>query len=585
LDLVHPRAGTWALASPAPVTWSDGRIGVTGFVWQSGASRFTLDGDWSTRGPWRLDSSLEDVQLAVFEPMLPPRLRLEGPLRGKATIRATEDRRLYADVDLIPGPGNILHHTSSGQWVSTRFENALLRVTADGSRVQSTARADFVNVGTLRGELGWPAYATTEEERLLDGSLELHMSDLAMLQGLTFELGSTAGTLDADLRIAGTFERPSLYGPVSVRNASANIPRYGLELRELNARATGTQDGRLSIDGSFRSGPGQLTFDGTAALRAGGKPVARLTLRGDRVQAMNTRDAEFVASPDLQLALDGNRLNIIGQVTIPEGEIKVGPEDKRGIVRPSEDVTYAGADTLETGPLEIHSSVRLILGKDVVVRGFGLEVKPTGSVLAVEEPGLPMLGTGRLDIADGTYTIYGQALEVEDGSLIFGGGPVTNPAVRARASRRAPDGVVAGFMVSGTVQRPDVRVFSEPPMGQSEALSYILFGKPIQSGYLTEGQMASSLATALGPGANLLAQGVASEIGIEQVQVQVGSSLENTSVRLGTHLSSRLFVSYGMDVFESESSIQVRYILNRVFTIEAETANENRVDVLYTIEP
>lgn len=350
-------------------------------------------------------------------------------------------------------------------------------------------------------------------------------------------------------------------------------------------RAVGNADGRLDVSGSLRSGPGRLTFDGRAALGAAGKPMARLHLRGDRVQAMNTRDAQFLASPDLRLALDGNRLNVVGQVTIPEGEIEVGQEDRRGVVRPSEDVTFSKSDTLDTGPLEVHSSVRVILGKNVVVRGFGLEVKPTGSVLAVEEPGLPMLGTGQLEIEAGTYTIYGQALDVEQGTLIFGGGPITNPAVRARASRTAPDGVVAGFVVRGTVTRPDVRVFSEPPMGDSEALSYILFGKPIERGYLSEGQMASTLATTLGAGTNLLAQGAASELGIEEAQIQVGNSIEETSVRLGTKISPRLYVSYGMDVFDAQSSIQLRYILNRVFTIEAETSNQNRVDILYSIEP
>ena len=586
LDLIHPRAGTWRLASPAPLVWEDRRLELSGFDWRSGAARLTVDADWSPRGPWSLDADVAQVDLALLEPALPPRLRLQGILRGHATANRGEDGRIFADIDLVPGPGNILHHTATGQWVPTRYENARFRVVADGTRVQSTLATDLVNTGTVRGSLGMPAHAVMDLADVpIDGALNVHLSSLAMLQGFTFELGSTAGALDADLRIGGTLQRPSLYGPVSLRDASANLPRYGLAIRELNARAVGNENGRLDVTGSMRSGPGQMSFEGTAAAGPGGKPMARLTLKGDRFQAMNTGEMEFLASPDLRVAVDGNRLNVTGEVTIPEGEIEVGPEDKRGVVRPSEDVTFAGSDTLQTGPLEIYSNIRVILGEDVVVRGFGLEVKPTGSVRAVEEPGLPMLGTGRLEIEDGTYTIYGQALDVEDGSLIFGGGPITNPAVRARASRRAPDGVVAGFDVRGTVMRPDVRIFSEPPMGQSEALSYILFGKPIERGYLSEGQIASTLATTLGAGTNLLAQGVASEIGIEQAQIQVGNSLEETSVRLGTRISPRLYLSYGMDVFEAESSIQLRYILNRVFTIEAETSDQNRVDVLYTIEP
>jgi translocation and assembly module TamB len=144
---------------------------------------------------------------------------------------------------------------------------------------------------------------------------------------------------------------------------------------------------------------------------------------------------------------------------------------------------------------------------------------------------------------------------------------------------------VAGFLVRGTVLRPDVSVFSEPAMGQSQALSYILFGKPIENANLSEGQVASTMAQTLGvPGTNLLAHNVASELGIEQARIAVGSSLENTSVMLGTHLTSRIFVSAGMDVFEATSTLKVRYVLNRIFTIEAETSRQNRVDLLYTVE-
>jgi translocation and assembly module TamB len=249
-------------------------------------------------------------------------------------------------------------------------------------------------------------------------------------------------------------------------------------------------------------------------------------------------------------------------------------------------VVFTGADSLDdVGPWEIHSSVRVILGENVTIRGYGLEVKPTGSILTIESPGLPVLARGRLDIKEGTYNIYGQDLEVTEGTLLFSGGPITNPSVRAKASRKADDGTVAGFIVRGTVLRPDVSVFSEPAMGQSEALSYILFGKPIEKGNLAQGQVASTMAATLGvPGTNLLAHNVASELGIEQAKIAIGSSLENTSVMLGTHLTSKIFVSAGMDVFEAASTFKVRYVLNRIFTVEAETSRQSRVDLLYTVE-
>jgi len=588
LDLVNPRSGNWSLAGPARVTYQEGRAVLADFDWRSGTSRITASGDWARRGPWHLDSRLERVDLALLQPGLPARLRLEGAMAGHVTARGSEGGQLFADVDIVPGPGQILHQTSGGQWTPTRFENARIRVTADGRRVEANAAADLVNVGTVRGNLGWPAYGSFAEgtSRPLDGRVALHLRDLSLAQGLTPEIESTSGSLDADLTVAGTVQHPFLYGPLTLRSGSANLPRYGLELREMNIEGRGSPGGAIALHGSVRSGTGTITIDGTASVARGARPIADVRVRGQRVQAINTRDMRVVASPDLRFALNGARLDITGEVIVPEGNIDIGSADKRRLVKVSPDVVFTGADTLTGRPSEVYTRVRLVLGNRVRVTGFGLDVRPTGSLIASDSPGLPTLGSGRLDIKDGRYQIYGQDLNVETGSLIFAGGPITNPAVRARATRTAADGTVAGFLVSGTVMKPEVQVFSEPALQQSEALSYIMFGKPIESANLSEGQIASTMATTMGvPGTNLLAQGLASELGIEQARIDVGSSIENTSLSLGTHLSPKLFVSAGMDVFQSTSTLRLRYILNRIFTIEAETARQNRVDILYTIEP
>jgi translocation and assembly module TamB len=587
LDLVNPRSGNWSLASPARLTASMRHAELSDFAWRSGNSRLTASANWTRGGPWRVESGLDSVQLALIQPQLPPRLRLEGVMRGHVVLHGTGDGRLFADVDVVPGPGNILYQNSAGQWVPTRFENARIQGTADGNRLQTAFGADLVGAGTVRGDLAWPAYGSfaAGTSRPLDGHLVLHLRDLALVQAFTPEVDAPSGSLDADMTIAGTVQTPFLYGPLSLKNGSANVPRYGLQLRDINIQGTGSPGGKIALAGSARSGTGVLNIDGTAAVAAGAKPVANVHVHGTRIQAMNTRDMQFVASPDIVFALDGRRLDITGEVIIPEGKIGIGRADDRKLIKISPDVIYAGSDTLTGAPMEVRSRIRLELGENVRVTGFGIDGRPTGSVLAIDAPGLPTLGSGRFNLQDGRYKIYGQELNIESGSLIFGGGPIMNPAVRARALRKAADGTVAGFLVSGTVMRPEVQVFSEPPMGQSEALSYVMFGKPIERGNLSEGQIASRMALLMGvPGTNLLAQSVASEVGIEQASININGSLQNTNITLGTHLSEKLYVSYGVDVFQSVSSLLMRYILNRMLTVEAETSHQNRVDLLYNVE-
>ena len=52
----------------------------------------------------------------------------------------------------------------------------------------------------------------------------------------------------------------------------------------------------------------------------------------------------------------------------------------------------------------------------------------------------------------------------------------------------------------------------------------------------------------------------------------------------GKYLSPRLFVSYGIGLFQNERALRVRYLLSRRWTIEAESGQATGTDILYRIE-
>jgi translocation and assembly module TamB len=285
LDSVHPRAGRWSLAGPAPLVATREQVAVQNLVWQSGTSRITVNAAWSPSGAWNVDSRFDQVALTLFEPLLPPRIRLTGTMQGQARARCTADHHIFADVDIVPGPGEILYMTPTGQWIPNQFDNAALRAAADGGRIHGTFQADLVGNGTVRAEVGSPAYAAAATP--VDGHVTIRLRDIGMLQGFTNDLASTAGSLDADLVVGGTMEQPYVQGPVHLRNASADLPRLGLQLREATVEATGSPGGRLAIHGSVLSGGGRLLIDGTAAVTGNAEAVAHVTIKGDLVQTMN----------------------------------------------------------------------------------------------------------------------------------------------------------------------------------------------------------------------------------------------------------------------------------------------------------
>src|SRR6185436_44730 len=238
--------------------------------------------------------------------------------------------------------------------------------------------------------------------------------------------------------------------------------------------------GALKIDGSVRSGPGTLTITGQAGVPSPETPI-RLAVKGRRFLASDTEEIRAFVSPDLTFTAEGQKAELAGEITIPEAKIEIEKRGEKGPVKASNDVVIvrAGQEVApEKGGFDLTARVRFVLGKDVDVAVMGLEAEPTGSVLVIQQPGGATRATGEVEVSGGTFKAYGQDLTIERGRLIFAG-PVSNPAVDLRAYRKADDGTVAGIEARGTLQKPEVTLWSNPTMTQSEQLSYLLLGRPL----------------------------------------------------------------------------------------------------------
>jgi translocation and assembly module TamB len=146
-----------------------------------------------------------------------------------------------------------------------------------------------------------------------------------------------------------------------------------------------------------------------------------------------------------------------------------------------------------------------------------------------------------------------------------------------------PD-VKAGVNVRGSLREPRLSFFSEPSVPQAQIVSLLLAGGSLQS---VQDQKRSGTPGAqqevAGQAAALLASQLGSKLGIPDISVE--STLSNeTSLVLGKYLNPRLYVSYGVSLTESISTIKMRYTINDRWTITTESAKERAADLLFTIE-
>ena len=247
----------------------------------------------------------------------------------------------------------------------------------------------------------------------------------------------------------------------------------------------------------------------------------------------------------------------------------------------SNDVVFIDVDSTDRrGPLTVTSSVRVVLGDSVTFRGFGFRADLAGSFRVEDRPDRPTTGSGTITLSRGRYRAHGQDLRIDDGRVTFNG-PVDDPALDIRAYREARDRTIAGLHIRGTLRHPEATIFSNPSMSQSEAMSYLMFGRPLNQGNSSEQNRMTDAAAALG--GDMLAQSLGAKVGLE-AGIEQGTNPNEAALVAGTYLSPELFVAYGVGLFDRVNIFRVRYEFTRRWSVQAESSRESSADVFFTFE-
>ncbi len=422
--------------------------------------------------------------------------------------------------------------------------------------------------------------------RPLSGQVEAGLSDLSPAEMLVPQLSEIRGALSAQLGLAGTLEHPLISGEATIANGSALVPALGVALDQiqLSAKSRGTE--QLDIEASLRSGKGQLEAKGDLILDPRRDWPLDLRIKGTNVQAVRLPEALATASPDLRVRSGHGALQVQGSVVVPQATIEIRQLPKSAVSVSSDEVLVGSTKgSPNPTPLELQANVELRLGDQVRFRGFGLTAGLEGK-LELSATNGRTLAQGIISVKDGRYKAYGQDLKIERGQLIFAG-PPTNPSLDVRATRRSEDDTVTAILsLTGPLREPLAQVSSDPPLSREEAMAYLLTGRSIKEGGGAGNSVLISQALisgSLGRSQTLL-EGVAKGVGLDQLQVKEGATLQQSSLLLGKYLSPDLYISYALGLFDPQGALVLRYRLTKHLRLEAQSGQHQGADLIYGFE-
>ncbi|MEX2523908.1 MAG: translocation/assembly module TamB domain-containing protein [Gammaproteobacteria bacterium] len=590
LTLTLADYGTWQLQEPAVTRIGRDRLGTESFCLRREPAHVCIQGAWQDAGHWNTRMSAGDLPLSLGKHWLPAYLDVDGAFNLELAMNV-ESGKAAGDGSLSLTPGYVDFRIDEEETQRFQVNGGEAELTLAGGKLTGRARLDLADLAEpisanllLSGlEQPWTAdYSQVD----LQGGLSGRVEDLAFIASITPYITDSRGKLNIDLQAAGTLDKPELSGEFQLYDAGFHVPDLGVAIQDMKIQGNTSETGRYRFNGQWSSGGGTARIDAALEETEEGGLAIQADLSGDNTEIINLPEIQASASPQLRLNYSPKKRSVSGDVLITSALIDLDEMTTKTPV--SDDVILVNGETpVEAAPpVPLRTDLAIRFGDDLRIQGQGITGNPGGRLDITNNSKGEVIATGEVNIRNGKFSAYGQSLTIEEGRLIYQQSRLDNPEVRIRAVRQVDD-ITAGVRVIGYLANPTVTLFSTPSMNQEEILSYIVFGRPLTSLSTGEGTDLIGAATSMGlRNSGFITNSLANTFGLDEMKVQTepGTGVENASLIIGKYLTPRLYLSYGIGLFETINTVRIRYDITRRWAVEAQQGTEVGADLLYKFE-
>lgn len=521
------------------------------------------------------------------------RIRLQGSALPVALnkpdapqqLQITSLVTLNADVQQQAGGliGNYRLDIPAGSSIAINTGNAASKISLGASSLSGRLNGTLISADldlalAARDFVRAQLQLDTGETQALSGQLTASMVEFGLLNPFVPQLSNIKGQLKADLNLAGKTSEPLVDGALQFGNGAVDMNELGLELRDIKfqALAGATQAGRLRLAGSVKSGQGLLTLDGFVDTQAA---AAEINLRGTDVEAAKLPEAQVAVSPELKVVYADGQGKVTGQVKIPKAFLQLKDIPENAVKVSSDEVILGeqktGQDTAVA--VNIDADVDVELGKQVRFSGQGLKTGLSGK-LKISKMGEKLAVYGQINMEKARYKSYGQDLTVRKGTFLFNG-PPDKPWVNLEAVRVSKDKTVTAILgLNGPADAPQTHISAEPALPESEALAYLITGGPLSQVSKSDGNRVASAALAYGASQ---ASWIADKLGISELAVEEGKTLQDTLVAAGQYLTPDFYVGTKVGLFNKQAVLVLKRKLGHGLNVETQTGTSQRIKLNY----
>ena len=579
-------AERWSLDVPASLAWDPRGFRVGDFrLSGEGESplRVRVDGFLPLEGEGDFRVEVEELDLARMARLGQMETPLEGSLDFQGRFTGPAGR------PVVVGSLSVRHplydvFSLEGVEADVRWSEGMVLLEV---RAEDQGRQVLLAEGSFPAELR----VGYQGPRIPDGPVDITLTaesfPAAIALAFLEDLKEVEGFFSGEILLGGASRDLVPTGALRLAAGGVSLAALGVRYGDIEARVSLLPDGLVEVDGSARSG-GRARVTGTVRLDPASDPALDLKVEARDFLAVSRRDMQAQVSGEVSLQRRYRSPRAVGSLTVEQGALIVEELARSAEVVDLSDPSFF--DVVDTtfvtlrpileasqNPFlqNLQLQVDLSMGRDTWLRGRDLNVEMTGALqLSWDRTERDMVMVGDLYAVRGVYSVLGRQFQVQDGVVRFQGIPGINPDLDITATNRLRtfDGdrfdVIA--TVGGTLLAPRVSLSSNAPfpIGESDLVSYLIFGRPTyalasgQSAY-AEGAAGALLGAATGATANLALGTLSAELGsvfarnvgldflaisqdrdaAEMGTLGLAGTVATTQVEIGQYLTNEIFAA------------------------------------------
>jgi translocation and assembly module TamB len=510
----------WVSARPATVRWGRPGIEVIGLDLRNGSTgRIYADGRLPSEGTMAMNVSIAGFQIGDIAELLQSDIEAKGLLTATAHIEGTQS------APRVRGAAAVVNASFRGSplpdarltttYADRRLEADVQALSANGLRLaQATAMLPL--------DL---ALDSTAGPRFPDAPLEVKIvADSLPLEALprfTDAVSEIRGRVIGEINVRGTRSEPEMEGSLALDLGHARLVSTGVGFEDIKGAIWLSGD-TVHVDSlSARAGSGWARVRGTIGIADLAKPTFDLGVDANDALAIDNDLGRVFADAGIDVTGPFDSVLVRGAARILHGVIYLPNPDRRTALSPGDPAVFNVVDTSLVTTRELigkENPLAKNLRVDVEVdidRGTWARNADGNVELHTPEDAGPLHVSidrrtdalsvrGTVATERGEYSVIGRRFALTRGTVTFIGQPEFNPLLQLIGEREIQipgrEALVIQVIVGGTLK--DLRVTLEsnaqPPISQSDLLSYLAFGRSSASLLQFQGSSLSGTGTGSG---------------------------------------------------------------------------------------